>query len=320
MRRLAAIMMLTALGLGLAMAQGPEPGQRTSRPRTERGSQPTPPAAEPRDTSPQEIPRFQPPQSEQHIRELVPLKHLPASEILKSLPLGRFENAALYSIPGRNAIIVSAPASTQENLQAFIKELDQPARALTMELLILDLPLDEEGAIIAPEELQGPAKATFAKAMGLAKDKKSTYKRQVFARLVDGNQKEINLDSSDPFVTSRSGRPTPFGGREREGMPVPPTSYSVEYRNAGTKVRVKPSILGENTINLDLNIEDTRSLELPRPDDAKDLTVNAFVNEKYSGQVTLEAGSAVLIHRAVSESRGNPARQTLFLVTANMAK
>lgn len=319
MRRLAAIMMLTALGLGLAMAQVPEPDVPKTAPT------PTPPAERPRlGRSPEarpspQVPHIQQAQSEPRVRELVPLKHIPAAEIFRSLPLGRDENAALMSVPGRNAIIVSAPDRQKENLVALIKELDQPARALTMELLILDLPLDEND-VIAPEELQGPAQATFAKAMGLAKDKKSTYKRQVFARLVDGNQKEINLGSNDPFVSSRAiGRAAPFGGREREGAPAM-TAFNMEYRNSGTKVMVKPSILGENTINLDLNIEDTRSVELPRPEEAKDLPLTAFLNEKYSGQVTLEAGSAVLIHRAVSEAKGSPARQTLFLVTANMAK
>jgi type II secretory pathway component GspD/PulD (secretin) len=150
--------------------------------------------------------------------------------------------------PGSNSLLLSGPRTVLGDALAALREIDRPARAVYVEVLLIGLTgkADGDGKDLGRVEWAGSARELTAKVRDLQKRGLIASVQRIQLTALNGQTARTEARQSGPFTTGVA-----LG---RGGL----ASQSMSYRNVGTSVRVKPEIAADGLVGLELRVEDAR--------------------------------------------------------------
>jgi type II secretory pathway component GspD/PulD (secretin) len=220
--------------------------------------------------------------------------------------------------PAGNAVVVTAPAGTLDEVLGLLKRLDKRPRSVAVEVVVAEVPRTGAKGKAAPpareldtRDLTGNAEDVLAKLQNLqAKGLIGAVKR---FRLTAAENRpgSVKERGSKPYVTGVVGR--------ANGM----TTRTINYRDVGTTVDATPQIGDDQRIVLDLHFTDSRmhvpadAVVLGNDENGQPIRATHFIQAKFDGQVTVRSGEAVVAQGVTTQSKSGQ-HQTLVLVIARI--
>jgi type II secretory pathway component GspD/PulD (secretin) len=220
--------------------------------------------------------------------------------------------------PAGNAVVITAPAGTLDEVLGLLKRLDRRPRSVAVEVVVAEVPprKGEKGkpAPAARElderDLTGNAEDALAKLQNLqAKGLISALKR--FRLTATENRVgSVKERGSKPYVT---------GVMSRGGT----VSKNISYRDVGTTVEATPQIGDDRRIVLELHFMDSRmhvpedAVAIGNDENGKPIRATHFINAKFDGNVTVRSGEAAVAQGVITQSKSGQ-HQTLVLVIARV--
>jgi Flp pilus assembly secretin CpaC len=221
--------------------------------------------------------------------------------------------------PAGNAVVITAPAGTLDEVLGLLKRLDRRPRSVAVEVVVAEVtPRKGEKGKPAPaareldeRDLTGNAEDTLAKLQNLqAKGLIGGLKR---FRLTTAENRpgSVKERGSKPYVTS-----VMQAGNGR-------MTRTINYRDVGTTVDVTPQIGDDQKIVLDLHFTDSRmhvpedGAVLGNDENGNPIRATHFINAKFDGNVTVRSGEAAVAQGVTTQSKSGQ-HQTLVLVIARI--
>jgi len=244
-------------------------------------------------------------------RGIVFLAHGVAKETAKVLASYFQGDADIHPGPdgAGNCLLVSAPTHVFDDVVATIERLDRRAQSIVVDVLIVELhsktPADK-----APDskELAGPFPDVSRRLESMVKEGRLVGLKQFQFSAVEGQQATMSLTENKPYAMGAM-----TSGRGNVSTPI-------TYRNIGTQVRVSPLVMGDGSIKLDLNIEDSRARDSSTASVGKDekgapIQAADFIQTSLTAKVSVPPGQAVVANHARTISSAGQG-QTLIVVAA----
>jgi hypothetical protein len=178
---------------------------------------------------------------------------------------------------GTNVLLLKGPAPLLDEVTAVLQEIDRPARAVQVEVILVELVSKADGAgdgtAFEPPDLAGAERELADKIRDLQKQGTVSSVRRVQLTTLEKHVARAQAGANKPSatgVTSVAGRgdaaPAPGGrggdplaqpgGGGRPGAGVMSRSYT--YQRVGTAVQAKPEIAVDGVVTLELQVEDAR--------------------------------------------------------------
>jgi type II secretory pathway component GspD/PulD (secretin) len=246
------------------------------------------------------------------------VKHGAARDLAELLGKLYKAEPAVQALPApvRNALVLSAPANTMDEMLDLLKRLDRRPRLVEVEVLVAEVqPLKgESGKPALPvneldeREFTGSAAAVIAKLQELRTKGLLGELRRFRLTTAENQRGSLQIGESRPYTTGVA------GGLGKGG----PRSFL--YRNVGTIVRTTPQFGEGNKIILDLHLSEAR---MRRPEDGvvvgaengQPVRATEFIHTTFEGKVTVASGEAVAVTGVRTQSTSGR-HQTLVIVTA----
>ncbi len=185
-------------------------------------------------------------------RLLFPIRHLDPAAVAEKVNVifnqGANPPVAIVAVPGTGSVLVSASPDTMQEIVKILEQLDQPARAILVDVWIVDLHPDASKVDVAkprgPAELftSGPrikVQEALAKA---EKDGAVAVVNHIQFAAVDGREASAQQGERKPKVTATN---VTNAGR----------ISTLTMDNIGATVKVTPKISDSNQIMLDITAE-----------------------------------------------------------------
>ena len=247
-------------------------------------------------------------------RAVFVVKHGTAENLAETLAKHFKGQAEISALPGAssNSILVSAPPVLMNEITAILAKLDQPTRAVTLEVMVVEVPPgkeDDKGP--APADFGGPAEDVMKKVAALRRSGRLGEVRQFRLSALEGQPASVRVGASRPYtvgsVVTGTGRST----------------RSISYRDTGTDIETTARVNPDGTVSLELTLSDSR-MHLPEDGvvigtdaDNKPLRAAEFVHSRLKTRLKLAPGRAVAAEDVTTTSKGGRA-QTIVIVTARV--
>jgi type II secretory pathway component GspD/PulD (secretin) len=254
-------------------------------------------------------------------RAVYEVQHATAKDLADLLAKLYKPDAAVQTLaaPAGNAVVITAPAGTLDEVLGLLKRLDRRPRSVAVDVVVAEVsPRKGEKGKPAPaakeldeRDLTGNAEDVLAKLQNLqAKGLIGGLKR--FRLTVAENRPgSVKERGSKPYVTSVN--QTGNGRMTR----------TVTYRDVGTTVDVTPQIGDEQKIVLELHFTDSwmhvpeDAVVIANDENGNPIRATHFINAKFDGNVTVRSGEAAVAQGVVTQSKSDQ-HQTLVLVIARI--
>jgi type II secretory pathway component GspD/PulD (secretin) len=237
------------------------------------------------------------------------VKYASAQDIVPILAK-HFKGAAeIQAGPGgtSNALLINAPPAVFDEAMKLLDQLDHRPQTVAVEVWLVELPakkadekeLDEKQLTGALEDMAGKLEALQKKGQA------ATVKRVQFSTL-EGRAGSLMLGETKPYVTGAT--------RTATGI----VSKTITYRMVGTQVRVTPQVGADQTVTLDLQVEDNRMYQnedapaIGTDDNGAPILATEFSLTKLESKVSVASGKAVLAKDGKSAPK--PGQGQLLLV------
>lgn len=233
-----------------------------------------------------------------------------------------FKNISIAADDSRNIILINATPSEYKNLLVFLESLDIPPKQVLLETTIAEITLKDDLQFGLEWFMQNRMKdgvynLTTLGQLGVPSGVGITYKfitdSQRFQLLVNALAKEnkINilstprilvLDNKEATIQIGTEVPTVSGEitTALNNAQTPAVSRSIQYRNTGTILRVRPTINTEGFLILDISQEVS---------DAQQNTTSGIdspiiLTRRINTSVVVENGQTLVLGGIMSESKG----------------
>jgi Flp pilus assembly secretin CpaC len=196
-----------------------------------------------------------------------------AAKDLAALLNGLFQGQGPFEAvadAGGQSLVLSGAKNVLDEATALVQQIDRPVPSVKVEVTLLDLAVRSDGKGAGGDakpadrpELAGAAGELATKIDDLKKRGVVVGVKRLQLTALDRQQARAQSGGSKPMVvgtTMMAGQRRGFGGDGAGGgaAPAPVTSRSINYREVGTMVQVKPEVAADGTVTLDLRIEDSR--------------------------------------------------------------
>jgi hypothetical protein len=255
--------------------------------------------------------------------------------------------------PGSNSLLLSGSKSVLNDALAVLQAIDRPARAVRVELLLIEWTGKvgaEAGAggkdLDERVEWEGPARDVTAKLRDLQKRGLIARVQRIQLTALDRQSVRTQAGESRPYTTGVAlaagfgsgsgtgvfpgGRAAPGGGTSAgkgaatappgRGGPGGMMSRSISYRNVGTSVQIKPEIGADGVVALELHVEDSRmrtagGVALATDEQGTNVPATEFVNSTLESRLRVRPGHVVLAQDTATVAKVGQT-QTVVLVSA----
>jgi type II secretory pathway component GspD/PulD (secretin) len=246
-------------------------------------------------------------------RLLLHLSSVPAEDAANALrqvflPTGPSEPKLIIGAEATsNSLILAGPASAVAEASRLVDELDRPAALVHLELLIGDAPVDA----VKPAPAGDRQAATEGAVRVIEKPEKLEVHFQAKFSTINQQPVHLQMGRREPHVTGTS--TSPRG-----------TARTVEYENTGTLIEVTPRVDVDDTIVVEIKVEDSR---LGSPDEgiviaasSEGESIKAPSVETWTMQTTLNvaSGKSVVVAAAVRNPQTKVGR--VMLLTARIER
>lgn len=208
---------------------------------------------------------------------------------------------------GSTVLVSGSPAALAEVLK-LLEQLDRKPRTVEVEIVIADLPAAKDG--------KEPA-FDAAAAEALVKDGKG---QRIKLTSVEGQQVSTQTGGNKPYVSGT----TVFGGGGRGGagggggFPAGGgggvATKSINYQAVGTTVKMTPRIGSENSVSLELSLQESK---VRPPDAGDDSGAVSMENNSLTTRVSVPAGKVVVAQSVRTEGKAG-ATVSVVVVTARV--
>ena len=259
--------------------------------------------------------------------KVIHLKYARAEALIKKLPKS-FPAANLQFLENQNAIAVSGSPQLINNVENFIKQLDQPIPQIKVDVLIVEYDLTANktfGLNLADVQSKGfgsdrtafdfdPSQTTSLSfsydvattlseafkinLQALIEDKKAKVAANPSIWALNGNEATIDVVTEDRFRENRYNEAT---GR-LEPLGVPRTIES------GVKLKIRPWITGEDEVNLEIEPEVSSTTGTISSDDLPQTT-----KRKAKTVLKVKDGHTVIIGGLIQTTYENTVKRTPVL-------
>jgi type II secretory pathway component GspD/PulD (secretin) len=224
---------------------------------------------------------------------------------------------ALPDGPGNLLLIRAAPGAFPEVVQ-LLDKLDRQPRLVSVQLLIAEVnPQTAPGAPKGPpdagpdeRELTGTMEQVQARVDALVKAGRIGSVRRVRLTAVEGQASHTLVGENKPYVA----------GVQTTGTGV--VSRMIHYRNTGFSVTVTPHVSPDQTIQLDLRVQDSYPHVPPDgvqigTDEKGPVRATEFISSTLEAKVAVAPGRALPVRGVKTTSKSGRA-QTLVIVSAQV--
>jgi hypothetical protein len=221
-------------------------------------------------------------------------------------------DATLIAAPAGsgNAILVSGSSTTVPEVLRLLEQLDRSPRTVEVEITIAEMPAPKDGTDLS--------QAALAAAEALAKEGKG---RRIKLSSVENQEVTTQSGGSKPFTSGSTvfggggGRGGPGGfGKDGGGGGGPFTQRSISYHQVGTTIKMTPRIGSENTIALDLHVQENKVRMAEEGGESP-----SFDSNTLSTKLSLPAGKPVVAQTVRTEGKAGPTI-SVVIVTARMVQ
>ena len=285
MRRIACLLAVAAVGVGLAYAQ---------------------PDAKPPSPAPEKGKRF-----------VYLVRYGAAKDLATTLGQHFRDEPGLQLVPEptANALLITAPTALSEELLKVLDQLDRRPRQVVIDVVIAEMPLDEKDPGFEPAELSGPSDTVLPKVEALARKAKVNHLRRFQVAALENQRSLVQVGATQPYVTG-VGRGAPLGGGAGGPAPV----NTVAYRDVGTLLGATPRISPDGTITVELQLDESR---MHTSENGIALGGGAvateFVKTTLGGKVSMASGRAILAEGVKTEAKSLKI-QSLVVVAAKVVE
>lgn len=197
--------------------------------------------------------------------------------------------ADVIAAPG-NAILVSGAAGTLPEVLKLLEQLDKKPHTVEVEVVIAEVP--------AKDWKEGEVKADdlFKDATG-----KAAPGQRIKLTAVEGQPVATTSGGSKPYASGSTlvGGGGGFGGKGGGAPPV--AQRSISYHNVGTTVKMTARVGADNTVSLDLSVQDSR---VRPPDAADEPGAPSMENNTLATKLNVPVGKAVVAQAVRTEGKG----------------
>jgi hypothetical protein len=228
-------------------------------------------------------------------------------------------DAEVDVLPDSNCLLIRANASVFDDVVKTLQVLDRRPRLVTVEVWVADVvsPKAEKGeepklAPIDDSALTGPSGAVLVRLREMQRKGQLGSLKRLQTTVAENQSASIMEGETKPYVTGSTVTAT---GR---------TSRMISYRNTGTNARCTPRVADDETVMLDLKVEDAR-MHVPEDgvvlgeDDKGKVRATEFITASYTGTVNIGPGRAVLLRDVKMDSKKAGPDRTLVVVTARVS-
>ncbi len=217
-------------------------------------------------------------------------------------------DATLIAAPpgSGNAVLISGSPATVTEVVKLLEQLDKKPRTVEVEITIAEVPAPKDGKELTPADL--------ATAEALVKDGKG---QRIKLTSVEGQQVTTTTGGSKPYVSGTTVVGGGFGkggAGGAGGAGAPFAQKSITYHSVGATVKMTPRIGSENSVSLDLSVQDSKI----RPAEEEGGAAS-FDSNTLSTKLSIPAGKSVVAQTVRSEGKTGPT-VAVVIVTARVVE
>jgi type II secretory pathway component GspD/PulD (secretin) len=219
--------------------------------------------------------------------------------------------------PGNLLLIRTTPGTFAEVVR-LLDKLDRRPRLVTVQLLVAEvMPLKAEPGQAAPPDgpldetqFNGTMEEAQARIKALVRAGRVGAVKRLQITAVENQESHVLLGETKPFVAAA------------RVLPNGVTNRSITYRNTGLSVTVTPHVAADNTILVDLRIQDSRphvpadGIEIGA-DEKGTVRATEFIQSKLEAKLAIAPRRAVFA-RGVKTTSKSGSDQTLVIVGAQL--
>jgi hypothetical protein len=242
---------------------------------------------------------------------------LPASEAAALVQGLMGDSASVLVEPIGNHLVIRAPEPQLKEIQAVLKELDQPPQLIAFEVMFADLPASADNA--EANENETAAEAWLERLKGPEAQITGNISK-IRLTATEGQEAMVQFGGQTPVVTGvQRGLPAGFGGGGRGGQLE--RSPIIQQTSTGTIVQCTARMLGDDTIIAELEIQRSRlapeSGALLEENDNGELRTPGMLTTTCKTTVKLKPGKPSVISGQKSKAgKGNTLN--LIVITAEL--
>ena len=198
-----------------------------------------------------------------------------------------------------NAILISGAAGTVPEVVKLLEQLDRKPRAIEVEITIAEVPVKKDGPEPSPADL--------------LKDAVGKAGQRIKLTAVEGQPVTSTTGGSKPYVSGTT--MVGGGGGFGKGGGAPPVAQkSFSYQNVGTTVKMTARVVADDSVVVDLNVQDSK---VRLPDAGDEALAAAMENNTLTTKLSVPAGKAVIAQTIRTEGKGGTT-VTVVIVTARV--
>jgi type II secretory pathway component GspD/PulD (secretin) len=243
------------------------------------------------------------------------VKHGDVKELAHTLGKHFRGDAEVQVLPDAlgNCLLISAAPSVFEEVAKLLEQLDRRPQLVSVEVLIAEVApkKGESGRELDEKEFTGPGKEVLDKLASLQKSGAISSLKRLQLTAVENQPVSVTVGESKPTVAAVTTTGTGIKAR------------SIVYRNTGTQARVTARMAAENTIAIDLHVNDSRlrvpedGIEIGKDENAAPIRATEVVIASLNSNLNVRSGQAVAAQGVRTDSKSGK-EQTVIVVTANV--
>jgi type II secretory pathway component GspD/PulD (secretin) len=212
-----------------------------------------------------------------------------------------------------NCVLINAPPAVFDEIMKTLEQLDRRPQSIAVEVFVVELPAtnaDDEHPRTDEKDFTGTIANVVDRLVAMQKRGQVAGFKQIQLTTLEGQLGTLMLGESKPFVTSSVVTATGLARR------------SITYRSLGTQIKVTPRVGADETVTLDLSVQNSRSRASATATVGKDEKGNAipateFVQTNLATTVSVASGQAALAKNAKGTSKEG---ETLIVVGARVVE
>jgi hypothetical protein len=217
-----------------------------------------------------------------------------------------------------NCVLIRANAQVFDDVVKTLQALDRRPRLVNVEIWVADVapPKAEKGdgtklAPIDDKPLNGPSGEVLVRLRDMQRNGQLGSLKRLQATVAENQSASIMEGETKPYVT----------GTHLTGTGV--TTRTISYRNVGTNARCTPRVADDQTVMLELKVDDAR-MHVPEEgvvlgeDNKEKVRATEFVLASYTGTVSIAPGRAVMLRDVKMDAKNPGANRTLMVATARV--
>lgn len=221
--------------------------------------------------------------------------------------------------PTGGVLLISAPPALLDEVIKLLGQIDRRPRMVIVDVLIADVvqkkperaePADKE---LDERELTGSIPDVLSRVETLQKKGRLSGLKRIQVSAVEGLQATASMMESKPYSSGVAGGPA---GK---------TSRLINYRDMGTLMKLTPRVVGEKTVQMDINVSDARmhvpenGVKIGIDENGAPVFATEFTNAQLTTTLNVPSGQAVAATGTKTTSQTGQA-QRLVIVAARIVE